>query len=67
MGDEEMAVGNDLQTVGVVHRIVGEEQHFRSDEDEKRRETEGDPENRLESGTGGTRRYQSRSWHYSSF
>jgi hypothetical protein len=28
MRDEEMAVGNDLQTVGVVHRIVGDEKQL---------------------------------------
>jgi hypothetical protein len=28
MRDEEMAVGNDLQTVGVVHRIVSDEENF---------------------------------------
>ena len=28
MRDEEMAVGDDLQTVGVVHRIVGDEENF---------------------------------------
>jgi hypothetical protein len=26
--DEEMAVGDDLQTIGVVHGIVGEEENF---------------------------------------
>ncbi len=53
MRDEEMAIGNDLEPVGVVHRIVGVEEHFRSNEDEERRETEGDPKNGFESGTGG--------------
>ena len=28
MGDEEMAVGDDLQTVGVVHRVIGDEKSF---------------------------------------
>jgi hypothetical protein len=28
MWDEEMAVGDDLQTVGVVHGIVGDEENF---------------------------------------
>ena len=28
MRDEEMAVGDDLQTVGVVHGIVGDEKHL---------------------------------------
>ena len=28
MRDEEMAVGDDLQTVGVVHRIVGDEKQL---------------------------------------
>jgi hypothetical protein len=28
MGDEETAVGDDLQTVGVVHGIIGDEQNF---------------------------------------
>ena len=28
MRDEKMAVGDDLQTVGVVHRIVGDEKNF---------------------------------------
>jgi hypothetical protein len=28
MRDEEMAVGDDLQTVGMVHGIVGDEENF---------------------------------------
>ncbi len=28
MRDEELAVGDHLQTVGVVHRIVGDEENF---------------------------------------
>ena len=28
MGDEEMAVGDDLQTVGVVHGVIGDEKNF---------------------------------------
>jgi len=28
MGDEEIAVGDDLQTVGVVHGVIGEEKNF---------------------------------------
>jgi len=28
MGDEEMAVRDDLQTVGMVHRVIGDEQNF---------------------------------------
>jgi hypothetical protein len=28
VGDEEMAVGDDLQTVGVVHRVIGDENNF---------------------------------------
>jgi hypothetical protein len=28
VGDEEMAVGDDLQTVGVVHGVIGEEKNF---------------------------------------
>ena len=28
MGDEEAAVGDDLQTVGVVHRVIGDEKYF---------------------------------------
>ena len=53
MGDEEPAVGDDLQTVGMVHRVVGDKEHFRRYEYEERGETEGDPENSLESGTRG--------------
>lgn len=53
MRDEEMTVGDDLQTVGVVHRIVGDEEQFRGNEDKEHGETKRDPENRLESGTGG--------------
>ncbi len=62
MGDEEMAVGDDLQTVGVVHGVIGDEKNFRSDEDKERGETKGDPENRVESGT---RREQGGKCHYS--
>jgi hypothetical protein len=39
MRDEEMAVGDDLQTVGVVHGVIGDEKNFRSDEDKERSET----------------------------
>ena len=28
MGDEEMAVGDDLQTVSVVHRVIGDKKNF---------------------------------------
>ena len=28
MRDEEMAVGDDLQTVGVVHGVIGDEKNF---------------------------------------
>lgn len=28
VGDEEMAVGDDLQTVGVVHGVIGDEKNF---------------------------------------
>ena len=28
MGDEEMAVGDDLQTVSVVHGVIGDEKNF---------------------------------------
>jgi hypothetical protein len=28
MGDEEMAVGDDLQTVGMVHGVIGDEENF---------------------------------------
>src|SRR5271170_7057591 len=51
MRDEELAVGDDLQTVSVVHRIVGDQEKFRGDEDEERGEAKGDPENGFESGT----------------
>src|ERR1700733_1176472 len=65
MWDEEMAVGSDLQAVGVVHRIVGDEEQLRSNEDKERVETKRNPENSLESGTGGAGRSQSGNWHYS--
>jgi hypothetical protein len=28
MGDEELAVGDNLQTVGVVHGVIGDEKNF---------------------------------------
>jgi hypothetical protein len=28
MGDEEVSVGNDLQTVRMVHRVIGDEKNF---------------------------------------
>jgi len=59
MGDEELAVGDNLQTVGVIHRVVGGQKDFRSDKDKERSETKGDPESGLESGTAGTGREQS--------
>ena len=52
MWNEELAVGDDLQTVGVVHGLVGDEENFRGNEDEEHSESEGDPENRLKSGIG---------------
>src|ERR1700722_1081040 len=65
MRDEEMAVSDDLQTVSVVHRVVGDEEQLRGNEDKERGDAKRDPENRLESGAGGARRWQSGSWHYS--
>ncbi len=53
MRDEEMAVGDDLQTVGVVHGIVSDEENFRGNEDKERGDAEGDPENGFGPGTGG--------------
>ena len=67
MGDEEMAVGDDLQTIGVVHGVIGDEKNFRSDEDKERRKTKEDPENGSKSETiraGSTKRG---SCHYSPF
>ena len=60
-----MAVGDDLQTVGVVHGIVGDEKNFRGDEDEERGETKEDPENGFRSGTAGAGREQRGNCHYS--
>jgi hypothetical protein len=54
--DEQIAVGNDLQTVRVVHGIVGDEENFRSNEDKERNQAERDPENSLRSGTSRTGR-----------
>ena len=62
--DEEMAVGDDLQTVGVVHGEIGDEKNFRSDEDKKRGEAEKNPENGFESGPRGSGRDQGGSCHY---
>jgi len=39
--DEERVVGDDLEAVGVVHRVVGEEEDFRGDEDEEGDEADG--------------------------
>src|SRR6202041_3127492 len=63
--DEQMAVGDDLQTVGVVHGIVGDKKHFRGDEDEEHGETKADPEKGFESGTFGGGCRQCGSCHYS--
>jgi len=54
MWDEEMAVGNHLQTVGVVHRIVGNEEQLGGNKDKERGEAQRDPKNHLESGTSGS-------------
>jgi hypothetical protein len=54
MGDEEPAVGDDLEAIRVVHRVIDDQKNFRSDEDKEHSETEGDPENGFESGTFGT-------------
>ena len=54
--DKQLAVGDHLQTVGVVHGIVGDEENFRGNKDEEYGKTKRDPENDLESGTGGTGR-----------
>ena len=37
--NQEAAVGDDLQTVGVIHRIVGNKKNFGCDEDEERGES----------------------------
>ena len=58
MGDKEMAVGDDLQTVGVVHGVIGDEKNFRSDEDKEHSKTQGGPENGFESRTPGPLREQ---------
>jgi len=63
MRDEEAAVGDDLQAIGVIHGVIGDEENFRRNEDEERSETERNPENRLESRPGRTRRWQRGSWH----
>jgi len=65
MRDQETAIGDDLQTIGVVHRVIGDKKNFRGDEDEERGETEGDPENSFGSGTTGFGRKQPGSCHYS--
>jgi len=65
MGDEEIAVGDDLQTVGVVHAVIGDEQSFGSDADKERSETKRGPEHGFESGTVGARREQGGRCHYS--
>ena len=58
MGDKEMAVGDNLQTVGVIQGVIGDEKNFRRDEDKERSETQGNPEKIFESGTSGTGREQ---------
>jgi hypothetical protein len=65
MGDEEMAVGDDLQTIGVVHGVIGDEKNFRSDEDKERSEAKEDPESDFKSGTLGTGCKQRGGCHYS--
>ena len=65
MGDEEMAVGDYLQTVGVVHGVIRDQQNFRSDEDKEHSEAKRDPQKDFESGTGGTGREQGGRCHYS--
>jgi hypothetical protein len=63
MRDEKMAVGDNLQTVGVIHGIVGDEKNFRSDEDKERCETNRDPKNDFESGSDGSWLKQDRRCH----
>ncbi len=58
MRNKELAVRDDLQTVGVVHGVIGNEKNFRSDEDKQRNKTKRDPENGFESRTAGARREQ---------
>jgi hypothetical protein len=65
VGDEESPVGDDLQTVGVVHGIISSEKNFRSDEDKERSKTKADPENGFKSEATGGGRKQSGSCHYS--
>ena len=60
-----MAVGDNLQTVGVIHRVIGDEKSFRCDEDKERSETQGNPEKGFESGTSGTGCGQGGRCHYS--
>jgi hypothetical protein len=44
MRNEQMSVGDQLQTVAVVHRVVGDEEDFAGDEDEESGEGEDEPE-----------------------
>jgi hypothetical protein len=64
MWDEEMAVGNHLQTIRVIHRVIGDEKDLGRDEYEERRDTKKDPETHFESGTAGSGGKQNGRCHY---
>jgi hypothetical protein len=63
MRDEEMAVRDDLQTVGVVHGVIGVEKNFRSNEDKEHSEPEKNPERDFEFGMTGAGREHRGSYH----
>ena len=65
MGDEEMAIGNDLQTVGVVHRVIGDERTSDVMKTKERSDTKGNPENGFESGVTRTVGEKGRRRHHS--
>ncbi|GGA65021.1 hypothetical protein GCM10011507_15790 [Edaphobacter acidisoli] len=56
MWNEEMSVCYNLQTISVVHRIIGNEKELGCNKDKERGETERGPENSFESGSGGSGR-----------
>ena len=60
-----MAVGDDLQTVGVVHAVIGDEKSFGSDEDKHCGDTKRDPEDGFESSLARTVGEQGRRRHHS--
>ena len=63
--NQELTVGDHLKAIGVIHRVIDEQERLGRDDDEERREAERDPESALESRVGRRRTDESGRRHLS--